>query len=45
MEKSGYKQIAELEINVRSKKDVPAGAVAGDVVGIIAQVETIENND
>jgi hypothetical protein len=35
----GYKQIGELEINVRSKKDIPKGATAGDVVGINAKVE------
>jgi len=39
LEKSGYKQLGELEINVRSKKDIPEGAIAGDVVGIHAKVE------
>jgi len=39
LENEGYKQIGELEINVRSKKDIPEGATAGDVVGINAKVE------
>lgn len=39
LKNEGYKQIGELEINVRSKKDIPEGATAGDVVGINAKVE------
>ncbi len=38
----GYELVGELEINVRSKKDIPEGATAGDVVGINAQVEIID---
>ena len=41
LERSGYKQIGELEINVRSKKDIPEGATAGDVLGIHANIERI----
>jgi hypothetical protein len=39
LEKKGFKQIGELEIIVRSKKDIPEGAIAGDVVGIYANVD------
>ncbi len=41
LEKEGYKQIGEIEINVRSKKDIPEGATAGDCIGINAQVGKI----
>ncbi len=41
LEKEGYSQIGEIEINVRSKKDIPEGAMAGDCIGINAQVEKI----
>ncbi len=41
----GYELIGELEINVQSKKDIPAGATAGDVVGINATVEVIIDKD
>lgn len=39
LNKNGYEQIGELEINVRSKKDIPEGATAGDVLGINAIVK------
>lgn len=35
----GYEPTEELEIIVRSKKDIPEGATAGDVVGINATVK------
>jgi hypothetical protein len=35
----GYEVIEELEIDVRSKKDIPEGATPGDVVGINAKVK------
>jgi len=39
LKRKGYKQIGELEINVRSLKDVPEGAIPGDCIGINAKVE------
>jgi len=39
LNKNGYEQIGELEINVRSKKDIPEGATSGDILGINAIVK------
>lgn len=39
LNKNGFKQIGELEINVRSKNDIPNGATSGDIIGINANVE------
>jgi hypothetical protein len=37
----GYRQVGKVEINVRSKQDVPEGATSGDVVGINCQVKLL----
>ncbi len=39
----GYNQVGDIEINVRSKKEIPEGATAGDVIGINAKVEKISD--
>lgn len=39
LQKNGYKLIGKLEIITRSKKDIPEGATAGDVIGINAKVQ------
>lgn len=41
LQNEGYRIIGNLEINVKSKIDIPEGATPGDVIGINAKVEDI----